>query len=417
MENIENNLNFEINLKKIEEKPQFQINQISEKAIPNKSPQKSSKNSSVSKNSHTNIKKYDIKLSQNEENNISRKLSGKAADNKKDEKKQKINDILSGLKIKNNYQLSPYTDLKSFGELTPGPGQYYNPDIKIGGQNLRYHNLFKDPEYNITLKYKLLKDNYYQSKVGPGTYNINVSYDHKSYSQNPKTFISQLERGNLFKITDSVGPGHYNLANTGQKNKIKNNYSLRKKNKNKFVLKTEPPFNFKSNDLNIFDLNNLNNNIKINNINNLNNKDAPIEDNKSRIASGKISFRGHKNFSWKGISDFSGSGIKYPKKELKDITKEDQIEYKNHEFNFDNQKKLNLNKRNKFSNVTRKIILKEISEYDNINKPLIEYVQKDVVLKGNHLPGPCYYNYTNDSIEGDIKQLSKKYKSNTKKWK
>ena len=40
MENIENNLNFEINLKKIEEKPQFQINQISEKASPNKSPQK-----------------------------------------------------------------------------------------------------------------------------------------------------------------------------------------------------------------------------------------------------------------------------------------------------------------------------------------------------------------------------------------
>ena len=192
---------------------------------------------------------------------------------------------------------------------------------------------------------------------------------------------------------------------------------MRKKNKNKFVLKTEPPFNFKSTDLKVFDSNNLNNNIKINYINNLKNKDAPIEDNKSRIASGKISFRGHKNFSWKGISDFSGSGIKYPKKELKDITKEDQIEYKNHEFNFDNQKKLSFNKRNKFSNVTRKIILKEISEYDNMNKPLIEYVQKDVVLKGNHLPGPCYYNYTNDSIEGDIKQHSKKYKSNTKKWK
>ena len=98
------------------------------------------------------------------------------------------------------------------------------------------------------------------------------------------------------------------------------------------------------------------------------------------------------------------------------IKNDNKIEYKNQEFNFDNQKKLN---KKKFSRTTRKIILKEISEYNKVNEPLIQYVPKDVVPKGNHLPGPCYYNYTNDSIEGDIKNLNKKYNNNkaNKKWK
>ena len=99
------------------------------------------------------------------------------------------------------------------------------------------------------------------------------------------------------------------------------------------------------------------------------------------------------------------------------MTKEDKIEYKNQMFNFDNQKKLG-SKTHKFSKRTKKIIQKEISEYNKLNKPLIGYVPKDVVLKGNHLPGPCYYNYVNDSIEGDIKNLNKKNKMNiVKKWK
>ena len=93
------------------------------------------------------------------------KQNNKSENEQKDLKKQKINDILGGLKQKYNYQLSPYTDIKSFGDLTPGPGEYYHPEIKIGkGQNLRYNNLYKDSEYDITLQYKLLKDYYYQSK-------------------------------------------------------------------------------------------------------------------------------------------------------------------------------------------------------------------------------------------------------------
>jgi hypothetical protein len=336
------------------------------------------------------------KVSAKSKESVSFKSQNKSVDIKKDEKKEKINNILGGLKLKYNYQLSPYTDLKSFGDLTPGPGQYYNPDIKIGqGQNLRYNNLFKDPEHDIALKYKLLKDNYYQSKIGPGTYNLNLGYEHKSYSQNPKTFLSKLERGPLFKITESVGPAYYNPDNSQIKKEIHNSNNIKKrsKDKSKFILKTEPFFQP--------------NNVKI----------IKPSSNKNRGLSGKISFKGHKNFSWKGISDFSGLGIKFSKNENKEMTKDDKIVYKNQEFNFDNQKKLG-NKKNKFSKTTKKIIQKEISEYNKLNKPLIDYVPKDVVLKGNHLPGPCYYNYVNDSIEGDIKILNKKNKMNLlHKWK
>ena len=336
------------------------------------------------------------KVSAKSKESVSFKSQNKSVDIKKDEKKEKINNILGGLKLKYNYQLSPYTDLKSFGDLTPGPGQYYNPDIKIGqGQNLRYNNLFKDPEHDIALKYKLLKDNYYQSKIGPGTYNLNLGYEHKSYSQNPKTFLSKLERGPLFKITESVGPAYYNPDNSQIKKEIHNSNNIKKrsKDKSKFILKTEPFFQP--------------NNLKI----------IKPSSNKNRGLSGKISFKGHKNFSWKGISDFSGLGIKFSKNENKEMTKDDKIVYKNQEFNFDNQKKLG-NKKNKFSKTTKKIIQKEISEYNKLNKPLIDYVPKDVVLKGNHLPGPCYYNYVNDSIEGDIKILNKKNKMNLlHKWK
>ena len=109
---------------------------------------------------------------------------------------------IDGLKSKNRYQLSPNTDLKLFGDLFPGPGQYYNPKMKIGqNQNFRYNNLYtKENEPNLTLKYKIIKDFYYNSKVGPGTYDPNDNIVYKSYAQNPKVFISQLERGPLFKI-------------------------------------------------------------------------------------------------------------------------------------------------------------------------------------------------------------------------
>ena len=238
-----------------------------------------------------------------------------------------------------------------------------------------------------------MKDFYYQSKIGPGTYNLNNEY--KSYSQNPRTFISKLDRGPLFKISDSVGPGYYNLEksfNKKENHTNNNDIKIKNKNKHKFTIKTSPFF--EPNILRVVPTSNLNKNLN-----------------------GKISFKGHKNFSWKGISDFSSSGIKSTKNENKEMIKNDNnIKYKNQEFNFDNQQKLNNKK--KFSRTTRRIILKEISEYNKINEPLIQYVPKDVVPKGNHLPGPCYYNYTNDSIEGDLKELNKRFKIKANnKWK
>ena len=405
MEYLEENPNFEINTKKnmkstnSDKNINKQISKKESKLLPDKN---SSKNSSPSLsnsnivNSKDNILKHNNMQKQNKRSAKSKvsdiSIFSKNSNNQIDEKKQKINNILGELKLKYNYQLSPSTDIKSFGELIPGPGQYYSPEIKIGqGQNLRYKNLFKDPEIDLTLKYKILKDNYYQSKIGPGTYNLNNGY--KSYSQNPKTFISKLERGPLFKISDSVGPGYYNLGKSSTKRKNRdNNIKIKNVNKNKFILKTSPFF--EPNDIKVVH--------------------AYNKDNKN--LNGKISFKGHKNFSWKGISDFSGLGIKVAKTENKEMIKNDnKIEYKNQEFNFDNQKKLN---KKKFSRTTRKIILKEISEYNKVNEPLIQYVPKDVVPKGNHLPGPCYYNYTNDSIEGDIKNLNKKYNNKAnKKWK
>ena len=405
MDYLEENPNFEINTKKnmkstnSDKNINKQISKKESKLLPDKNSAKNSSPSLSNSNivnskdnilKHNNIQKQNKRSAKSKVSDIS--IFSKNSNNQIDEKKQKINNILGELKLKYNYQLSPSTDIKSFGELIPGPGQYYNPEIKIGqGQNLRYNNLFKDPELDLTLKYKILKDNYYQSKIGPGTYNLNNGY--KSYSQNPKTFISKLERGPLFKISDSVGPGYYNLGKSSTKRKNRdNNTKTKNVNKNKFILKTSPFF--EPNDIKVVH--------------------AYNKDNKN--LNGKISFKGHKNFSWKGISDFSGLGIKVAKTENKEMIKNDnKIEYKNQEFNFDNQKKLN---KKKFSRTTRKIILKEISEYNKVNEPLIQYVPKDVVPKGNHLPGPCYYNYTNDSIEGDIKNLNKKYNNKAnKKWK
>ena len=401
MEYPENILNSDINMKNEDEIPNKNMlekeNQINFKNKPLENPSFSEHDNIFNKNAiniQDNKTQRQEKISAKSKSNISSKFS-KSEIEQKDAKKQKINDILGGLKLKYNYQLSPYTDIKSFGDLTPGPGEYYNPEIQIGkSQNFRYNNLYKDSEYDITLQYKLLKDNYYQSKIGPGTYNLNLGYEHKSYSQNPKTFVSRLERGPLFKITESVGPGYYNPGNNKKINNNSNKKSKKEKNKNKFILKTEPFFQP--------------NNIKILKSYNFSNR--------NRVPSGKISFKGQKNFSWKGISDFSGSGIKLIKNENKEMTKDDQIIYKNQVFNFDNQQKLGM-KKHKFSKMTKNRIQKEISEYNKVNNPLIEYVSKDVVLKGNHLPGPCYYNYTNDSIEGDIKNLNKKYKKDIKMWK
>lgn len=352
-------------------------------------------------------------------------------------KTQKINNILDELKSKNNYHLSPNIDLKSYGELYPGPGQYYNPDIKIGqSQNFRYNNLFiKDTEPNITLKYKKIKDFYYNSKVGPGSYNPNDGIIFKSYSKNPNIFISQLERTPLFKINNTLGPGQYNLS-TDYTKKMKYKYTKTnqfKKSKNEF--NNSIGTQFTERDFQIFNtFNNMKNdnilNIKLNrnkdNINNnldnsldnsLNKSIDKSEGKKSRGTSGRNYNIGHRNFSWKGRPDFSKIGIRYNEDDNKNIIQNDNINYIKQNFNFENQYKLNQEK-NKFLLDSSKRIKKELNDYNKLFMPLIQNVQRDLSLKGNHIPGPSYYKYVNNSIEGDMLKLSKRMKNNSyKEWK
>jgi hypothetical protein len=235
MEFLEDNPNFEINLQNYEESKKTSKKLLKSIRFSGMSSNRNSSNNSPRKEQNKDILMYNLNIEKpnlnivktpihNENKEISSEKSVTESPAKsskpsqflnllKIKKTQKINSILDGLKSKNKYNLSPNTDLKLFGDLFPGPGQYYNPKMKIGqNQNFRYNNLYtKENEPNLTLKYKIIKDFYYNSKVGPGTYDPNNNIVYKSYSQNPKIFISQLERGPLFKINDTIGPGQYNL--------------------------------------------------------------------------------------------------------------------------------------------------------------------------------------------------------------
>jgi hypothetical protein len=206
--------------------------------------------------------------------------------------------------------------------LFPGPGQYYNPQVKIGqNQNIRYNNLYiRDTEPNLTLKYKKIKDFYYNSKVGPGSYNPDNNIIYKSYSQNPKIFISQLERGPLFKISDTIGPGQYNLSKDftkGNKCNLTNQFKIQK-NLNISTGTQFPERNFQI--FNTFNNNNFDNILSLNDSKDKDNKKMnyssnynkdKLEGKKIRGTSGKYFNKDRKNFSWKGIPDFSGITIKY----------------------------------------------------------------------------------------------------------
>ena len=136
MENLHNNPNFEKNQNKIGKKSQTNIN--SEQKLPTKENQPISENNSI-KNSPVPapdlniVNKHNINFPNIKEQSHSKVSAGSIVSNNslssrnpnksdelhKDIKKQKINNILGGLKLKYNYRLSPSTDLKSFGELLP----------------------------------------------------------------------------------------------------------------------------------------------------------------------------------------------------------------------------------------------------------------------------------------------------------
>ena len=449
MEYFEDYPNFEINLKRYEENKK--VNKKHFKSLKNSginSNRYSPKNSPYKDNQQNNIKynfnidKANINLIKTPNQNESKEISSdnsrnqspaKSSISKRSEllkikKTEKINKLFEGLKAKNNYLLSPNTNLKSYGDLFPGPGQYYNPQVKIGqNQNIRYNNLYvRDTEPNFTLKYKKIKDFYYNSKVGPGSYNPDNNIIFKSYSQNPKIFISQLERGPLFKISDTIGPGQYNLSKDFTKENKGNLTNLFKIQKN-LNINTGTQFPEKKFQIfNTFNNNNYDNILSLNDSKDKGNKNMNYSSNynkdkfeikKVRGTSGKYFNKDRKNFSWKGMPDFSGVTIKNNEKENKNFFNNENINYKEQNFNFENQTKLNQDK-NKISIDAAKRLEREVNNYNRLYMPLIQNVQRDVSLKGNHIPGPCYYKYVNDSIEGDMLKLNKRIKKSAyKKWK
>lgn len=380
------------------------------------------KNPSISAISSQNLENSEF-LNKNE-NKIKKKNRSDLIDSmRNDNKLKEINDILDCMKSKSNYHLSTNTDLKLYGELFPGPGQY-DPQAKIyENKNLRYNNLYlKDEEPNLTLKLKLEKDNYFNNNLGPGYYNPNEGVIYKSYSQNPKIFISKLGRGPLFKIKESIGPGQYNISKNFYKNTKRSSLTNNFKTKKFFIRKN--PTNLKLLDteyINTFitDISNVNSNITSiqNNNNTKENRNESL--NNSGTIENLITERKSKNpkklknYSWKGNSDFSFLGTTKSNNEVNIMSINDSINYRKQFFNFENQNKLN-HKNHPIDPISNGKLKNELLKYNKFNLPLIQNVQRDYFLKVNHVPGPCYYKYLNNSIEDDIQKLIRKNKSRNK---
>ncbi len=141
---------------------------------------------------------------------------------------------------------SSNTDIKSYGELFPGPG-YYNPDINNISHNLRYKNLFLNNSHSKSkrnLNFKRNKNIKSDINIGPGSYNPIDNFNYVSYAQNPKVFISSLGRPSFINeniINKVVGPGSYEVSSSFDSNRIKNynNFSsnIIKENKKEIIKK------------------------------------------------------------------------------------------------------------------------------------------------------------------------------------
>lgn len=143
----------------------------------------------------------------------------------------KVKNILDQIRRKSN-EKSPKSNLKLYDDLFPGPGSY-NPNIGVNN-NLRYKNLFLN---NSNSKNSINLEKNSERNVGPGSYNPIENINYKSYSQNPKIFISSLERPgfiNEHEINKDVGPGSYEVSSSFDKKNVKClsnfSYSVKKEN-------------------------------------------------------------------------------------------------------------------------------------------------------------------------------------------
>ena len=210
--------------------------------------------------------------------------------NSKKERSLIVKKILEQIKRKsnnNNEPKSSNTNLNLYGELYPGPGYYNINKNDIGlSHNLRYKNLFTDN----SKKYSYLDK--YEINLGPGSYNPTENFNYISYSQNPKVFISSLERPSFInenEINKNVGPGTYEIVSSFNKKNIKGiksySYSNKLENKKKKLKKwLQNELNINKN-TNFFDINK-----KMVNIQN---------DNKFKIDKNKI----HNKINEKNIGD------------------------------------------------------------------------------------------------------------------
>ena len=235
------------------------------------------------------INKITLSIDSNNKKTNSQKTLAKEYDiEKKIKQKEKslmVKNILESICHKppeNTETISPNLDLKLYRNLCPGPGDY-SPQYDNLNFNLRYKNIFDThSKKNISLLAKQFEEKFYEENVGPGSYNLINNY--KSYSHNPKGFVSSLGRSNLINVDNpEVGPGSYEVSESFNKNSIRNHiYSFsplnEKKNKLEFIEK------------NILNKDNINNN-EINN------------SEKKNIYSDFKKHNKHKNFSWKKIGN------------------------------------------------------------------------------------------------------------------
>ena len=159
----------------------------------------------------------------------------------KEERSLIIKNIFDQIRRKSSKAIdikSSNTDIKSYGEMFPGPG-HYNPYENNINHNLRYKNLFVNNSHSNSKNILNIKKNKnLENNIGPGTYNPIDNYNYISYAQNPKVFISSLGRPSFINesiINKEVGPGTYEISSSFDLNRMKNynNYSSNKIKGNK----------------------------------------------------------------------------------------------------------------------------------------------------------------------------------------
>ena len=168
-------------------------------------------------------------------------------DSSKKERSLIVQNYLDQIRRKSNNNnhnpKSSNTNLKLYGELFPGPGYYNLNKDDIGNRhNLRYKNLF----INNVKKYNNL-EKYFERNIGPGTYNPTENFNYISYSQNPKIYISSLERPSFInenEINKNVGPGSYEVYSSFDKkkkrlNSLSNSIKIDKNEKIKKLIENE----------------------------------------------------------------------------------------------------------------------------------------------------------------------------------